>query len=57
MNKEEFMNTEELNQNEFLEVSNDSQEEKNEVKKIPGKRGKKKKTTSKDIIKKNNRYE
>lgn len=46
------MNTEELNQNEFLEVSNDSQEEKNEVKKIPGKRGKKKKTTSKDIIKK-----
>ena len=26
------MNTEELNQNEFLEVSNDSQEEKNEVK-------------------------
>ena len=41
------MNTEELNQNEFLEVSNDSQEEKNEVKKIPGKRGKKKKTTSK----------
>ena len=46
------MNNEELNSNEILELGNDYQEEKIEVKKTPGRRGKKKKTTSKDIIKK-----
>ena len=46
------MNNEELNSNEILEFGNDYQEEKIEVKKTPGRRGKKKKTTSKDIIKK-----